>query len=118
MLTIINKILPNIVSTLAAIGLTLAVLHFGNCGSIQDKANNNYTANCFSYVMALTKAERYHGAAVAHCLCQQSAKRSDQNMCQQGVRVQNIESIISYCQSVKEYIKFEACQAFFPNKGF
>jgi len=84
-----------------------------NCKSTQSRANENYTENCHSYVLHLAKEKRYDEAVLANCLCQQSAKQSDQNLCKGIVRTYIGRLIKDQCNAEKEDPARRECVNFF-----
>ena len=94
-----------------AAAIFLILLSFGafTCASTdstriderKDKALENYTANAYSYVMALVKEKRWAEAALANCLVQQGVKGtagSDQNLCVGTIRIVNALTVTEQCQ--------------------
>ena len=71
----------------------------GHVTETKNKTKENFTENCYSYIMYVAKKGRYHDANVALCLCQESGDNiANQNKCSRGIDLQNFKEAVDSCK--------------------
>lgn len=82
----------------------------GHVTETKNKTKENFTENCYSYIMYVAKKGRYHDANVALCLCQESGDNiANQNKCSRGIDLQNFKEAVDSCSTLtaKKKIKVD-----------